>query len=142
MDKRLMIMLLFFFLMDLILIIILFRQRNAGKVIDFFRRVVKNCHVTEIVTRAFLNTCVMLEDREKMKDFTNWHTLAKRLSENDVTVEEFHGMLSPWEWCRASWIVAARDEHGVARIVLFTVEDITFQMHTNIQKRGEVSLLQ
>lgn len=115
---------------------------EAVKVIDFFRRVVKSCHVTEIVTRAFLNTCVMPEDRKKMRNFTNWHTLAKRLSENDVTVEEFHGMISPWEWCRASWIVAARDEKGEARIVLFTVEDITENYNERKQHERERELAQ
>lgn len=115
---------------------------EAVKVIDLFRQIVKSCHVTEIVTRAFLNTCVMPEDRKKMKDFTNWHTLAKRLSENDVTVEEFHGMLSPWEWCRASWIVAARDKYGTAKIVLFTVEDITESYNERKQHERERELAQ
>lgn len=110
---------------------------EAVKVIDFFRQVVKSCHVTDIVTKAFLNMCVMPEDRKKMKDFTNWHTLAKRLCENDVTVEEFHGMISPWEWCRASWIVAARDENREARIVLFTVEDITENYNERKQQEKE-----
>lgn len=110
---------------------------EAVKVIDFFRRLVKKCHNTEIVTNAFLNTCVMPEDREKMKKFTDWRTLQNRLSENATTVEEFHGMLHPWEWCRASWIVASRNEEGDARIVLFTVEDITESYHERIQRERE-----
>ena len=110
---------------------------EAIKVIDFFRQLVKNCHITELVTKAFLNTCVMPEDRKKMREFTDWHTLAERLSEGDATVEEFHGMLSPWEWCRASWIVAARDKDGRARIVLFTVEDITESYNERKQHEQE-----
>lgn len=110
---------------------------EAVKVIDFFRRLVKKCHSTEIVTNAFLNTCVMPDDREKMKKFTDWRTLKDRLSENATTVEEFHGMLSPWEWCRASWIVASRNEEGDARIVLFTVEDITESYNERIQREQE-----
>lgn len=110
---------------------------EAIKVIDFFRQLVKSCHITELVTKAFLNTCVMPEDRKKMREFTDWHTLAERLSEGDATVEEFHGMLSPWEWCRASWIVAARDKDGRARIVLFTVEDITESYNEKKQHEQE-----
>lgn len=110
---------------------------EAVKVIDFFRRLVKKCHSTEIVTNAFLNTCVRPEDREKMRKFTDWRTLKNRLSENATTVEEFHGMLSPWEWCRASWIVASRNEDGDARIVLFTVEDITESYNERIQREQE-----
>lgn len=110
---------------------------EAVKVIDFFRQLVKSCHITELVTNAFLNTCVMPEARKKMREFTNWHTLADRLSESDVIVEEFHGMLSPWEWCRASWIVAARDKDGRARIVLFTVEDITESYNERKQHEQE-----
>ena len=110
---------------------------EAVKVIEFFRQVVKDCHITDIVTNAFLDMCVMPEDRGKMKKFTDWHTLADRLRESDVTVEEFHGMISPWEWCRASWIVAARDENGEARIVLFTVEDITENYNERKQQERE-----
>lgn len=110
---------------------------EAVKVIDFFRNLVKKCHNTETVTRAFLNMCVMPEDREKMQDFTDWHTLAERLHESDTTVEEFHGMISPWEWCRASWIVSKRDENGTAKNVLFTVEDITESFNEKIQREQE-----
>lgn len=109
----------------------------AIKVIDFFRQLVKSCHITALVTKAFLNTCVMPEDRKKMREFTDWHTLADRLCESDATVEEFHGMISPWEWCRASWIVATRDKDGKARIVLFTVEDITESYNERKQHEQE-----
>lgn len=98
---------------------------KAVKVIDFFESVVKSCSQTIIVTKAFLATCVMAEDRQKMREFTDWRTLEERLSEIDSIVEEFHGSVKPWEWCRASWIVASRDNQGKAKNVLFTVEDIT-----------------
>lgn len=84
------------------------------KVIESFRKVVKNCHTTAIVTTAFIAVCVTPEDRKKMKEFTDWHTLADRLNESDLIVEEFHGAIFPWEWCRASWIVASRDKTGKA----------------------------
>ena len=98
---------------------------RAIKVIDFFKGIVKNCHSTAIVTKAFLATCVMPEDKEKMREFTDWCTLPERLSETNSIVQEFHGKISPWEWCRVSWVVSSRDENGRARNVLFTVEDVT-----------------
>lgn len=98
---------------------------KAIKVIDFFKGVVKSCHSTVIVTMAFLATCVMAEDKEKMRKFTDWRTLSDRLSQTDRIVQEFHGTISPWEWCRASWIVASRAETGKAKNVLFAVEDVT-----------------
>lgn len=106
---------------------------KAIKVIESFRKVVKNCHTTAIVTKAFIAVCVMPEDRKKMREFTDWHTLADRLEETDSIVEEFHGTISPWEWCRASWIVASRDENGRARNVLFTVEDVTESVKERIR---------
>ena len=110
---------------------------KAIKVIDFFKNVVKSCHKTAIVTKAFLVACVMPEDREKMRAFTDYHTLADRLSETDLIVEEFHGSVSPWEWCRASWIVASRDENGKATNVLFTVEDVTESVRERIRYEQE-----
>lgn len=110
---------------------------NAVKVIDFFRSIVKNCHSTVIVTRAFLGTCVMPEDRGKMKEFTDWKTLADRLSDSDLIVEEFHGMIDPWEWCRASWIVASRDKNRKVKHVLFTVEDITESVQERLKYEQE-----
>ena len=110
---------------------------KAVKVIDLFRKIVKNCHTTSIVTKAFLKVCVMPEDKEKMQRFTDWRTLADRLDESAFIVEEFHGTVSPWEWCRASWIVASRDEHGKAKNVLFTVEDITEKVRERIRIEKE-----
>ena len=98
---------------------------KAVKVIDSFRRIVKNCHIASIVTKAFITVCVMPEDKEKMREFTDGKTLVDRLQDTDLIVQEFHGAITPWEWCRASWIVGSRDENGKARNVLFTVEDVT-----------------
>ena len=110
---------------------------KAIKVIDFFQRIVKSCHSTALVTKAFLTACVMQEDKEKMRIFTDSETLAERLSDVDLVVEEFHGTISPWEWCRASWIVASRDEQGKARNVIFTVEDITESVKERIRYEQE-----
>lgn len=110
---------------------------RAIKVIHFFQKIVGSCHRADLVTKAFLNVCVMREDREKMREFTDQSTLVERLRTNDMTVETFHGMISPWEWCRASWIVAGRDEDGNARIVLFTVEDITQSVNEKRQRENE-----
>ena len=110
---------------------------KAVKVIDSFRKVVKNCHTTSIVTKAFLTVCVRSEDKEKMRIFTDWRTLPDRLDETNLIVQEFHGTISPWEWCRASWIVASRDENGRAGNVLFTVEDVTESVRERIRYEQE-----
>lgn len=115
---------------------------NAIKVIDYFRNVVKNCHTASIVTNAFIVTCVSQEDRKKMREFTDWHSLIERLSRTDLIVQEFHGTVSPWEWCRASWIAASRDENGNARNALFTVEDITESVRKRMQYEQERERIQ
>ena len=98
---------------------------RAVKNIDFFEKAVEHCKTTEEVTRVFVTLCVQPEDQEKMWAFTDGRTLAERLKDHDSVVMEFHGMLTPWEWCRASWIVASRDAQGEAKEVLFAVEDTT-----------------
>ena len=110
---------------------------KAIKVIDFFKGIVKGCHSTAIVTKAFLATCVMPEDKEKMREFTDWRTLPERLSETNSIVQEFHGKISPWEWCRVSWVVSSRDENKRARNVLFTVEDVTESVKERIRYEEE-----
>lgn len=115
---------------------------QAVKVIDFFRKVVQSCHITAIVTQAFLTACVMQEDKEKMRKFTDWHTLADRLSESDSIVQEFHGSIFPWEWCRASWIVASRDDTGRVRNALFTVEDVTDSVKERMKYEEEREIAQ
>ena len=107
------------------------------KVIESFGKIVQNCHITAIVTNAFITACVMSEDKRKMQQFTDWHTLGSRLAGCDVLVEEFHGSLTPWEWCRASWIVASRDEEGKAENVLFTVEDVTDSVRERMRYEKE-----
>ena len=106
------------------------------KNIDFFRQAVKLCKSTDDVARAFVTLCVASEDQEKMFRFTDWRKLPERLADGDSVVEEFHGMISPWEWCRASWIVASRDEKGQATEVLYAVEDVTSHV-LEIKKREE-----
>ena len=39
---------------------------------------------------------------------TDRQHLSELLENNNLIVEEFHGTLDPWEWCRASWIGASR----------------------------------
>ena len=95
------------------------------KNIDFFEQAVGNSRSTDEVAKAFVTLCVAPEDQEKMLRFTDWHTLPRRLFGGDSVVEEFHGTVFPWIWCRASWIVTSRDETGRATEVLYTVEDVT-----------------
>lgn len=61
------------------------------------------------------------------------------LDGNDAVVEEFHGMLDPWEWCRASWIAASRDERGAVMTALFAVEDISSIVAEQRQREQEHS---
>lgn len=110
---------------------------KAVKVIDFFRSIVNESTDTDMVVKAFIDICVMPEDKEKMSSFTDWRSLAERLERTDLIVEEFHGTLVPWEWCRASWIVSARDKNKKAVSVLFTVEDVTSIVNERMQHERE-----
>ena len=94
------------------------------------------------VTQAFLSLCVLPEDQQKMRVFTDPATLKARLSQTDVIAAEFHGAIAPWEWCRAGWVVAARDEAGLPTVVLFTVEDITSAVAERRQRRRERQILE
>lgn len=98
---------------------------QSVKNVDFFQNIVGLCQTTDAVVDAFLTYCVRPEDQEKMRAFTDWRKLPERLQHQDSLVEEFHGTVDPFEWCRASWIVASRDAKGTATEVLYTVEDIS-----------------
>ena len=101
-------------------------QCRPIKNIEFFQQASDDCTITDKVVDLFLSTCVMPEDRKKMRNFTDWRRLAEKMgNHNDTLVMEFHGAVLPWEWCRASWIVASRDEAGKAKEALFAVEDIS-----------------
>ena len=114
---------------------------KAVKNIPFFAQAVGDCPSTEQVTGAFIRLCVRPEDQEKMRAFTAPGWLSAQLAENDSIVEEFHGTLEPWEWCRASWIVAARDAEGAPISALFTVEDISAIVAEQKQREREHRLL-
>lgn len=108
---------------------------KAVKDIDLFSQAVQGCHTVDEVVETFVTLCVQKEDQEKMRTFTDWHHLPQALQDTDTLVMEFHGTVMPWEWCRASWIVASRDEKGKAKEVLFSVEDVT--AHVLERKRIE-----
>lgn len=112
------------------------------KNIPFFEQAVRHCETIDDVVTAFNTLCVQPEDREKMRGFTDWRILRERLKETDVVVEEFHGAISPWGWCRASWIAAARDEKGEATSALFTVEEISASIADRKQREQEHKLLE
>ena len=112
------------------------------KNIPFFEQAVRSCDTIDDVVTAFNTLCVQPEDREKMRGFTDWRALRERLKETDVVVEEFHGTISPWEWCRASWIAAARGEDGTAVSALFTVEEISASIADRKQREQEHKLLE
>lgn len=81
---------------------------KALKNIPYFEEAVQNCLTTDDVTDAFIRLRVQPEDQEKMRAFTDRQHLSELLENNNLIVEEFHGTIDPWEWCRASWIVASR----------------------------------
>lgn len=108
---------------------------KAVKDIDLFSKAVQGCHTVDEVVETFVTLCVQPEDREKMRSFTDWRQLPNALQDTNTLVMEFHGTVTPWEWCRASWIVASRDEKGKVKEVLFSVEDVT--AHVLERKRRE-----
>lgn len=114
------------------------------KNIEFFEQAVKHCKTTDEVVERFVTTCVRPEDQEKMWEFTDWRSLNQRLEKHTTTVMEFHGAITPWEWCRASWIVASRDAHGEIKEVLFAVEDISaiIAERKKIEKEREQARIQ
>ena len=114
---------------------------KALKNIPYFEQVVQDCPAAGDVTDAFITLCVRPEDQEKMRAFMDRRHLERQLEKNDLVVEEFHGMLDPWEWCRASWIAASRDENGVVTSVLFSVEDISANVAEQKQREQERRLL-
>ena len=114
---------------------------KALKNIPFFEQAARDCLTTDDVAQAFLQSCVRPEDQEKMRSFTNWRRIDELLGGNDAVVEEFHGTLASWEWCRASWIAASRDEHGTVTTVLFAVEDISTIVAEQRQREQEHRLL-
>lgn len=115
---------------------------KAVKNVPFFEQAAQDCKTADEVVSAFIRLCVMPEDQEKMAEFTALRSLAERLAENDTVVEEFHGTLSPWEWCRASWITAARDEKGTVTSTLFALEDISASIAERQQREQEHRLLE
>ena len=114
---------------------------TALKNIPFFEQAAQDCRTTDEVTQVFLDRCVQPEDREKMRVFMDRQRLGALLEKNDLIVEEFHGTLEPWEWCRASWIAASRDERRIPTSVLFSVEDITAGVAEQRQREREHQLL-
>ncbi len=114
---------------------------KALKNIPYFDQAVEHCLTADAVTEAFLSLCVRPEDQEKMRAFTDRRRLPEELEKNDLLVEAFHGKLDPWEWCRASWIAASRDEQGQVSTVLFAVEDVSAAVAEERQREREHRLL-
>ena len=114
---------------------------KAVKSIPFFAKAVQGCLAADKVADTFVNLCVRPEDQPKMRAFTDWRRINGLLGENDTVVQEFHGALDPWEWCRASWVVTARQADGTATDVLFAVEDISAIVAEQKQREHERRLL-
>ena len=114
---------------------------KALKNIPYFEQAVQHCLTTDQVTNAFIDLCVQPEDQEKMRAFTDRQQLRQELAHNDLLVEAFHGKLTPWEWCRASWIAASRNEQGEVITALFAVEDVSIAVAEQRQREQEHRLL-
>ena len=115
---------------------------KAVKNIPFFDQAVKKCVTTDQVAVAFNTLCVHPEDQEKMRAFTDWRRLTDLLENSDTLVEEFHGAIMPWEWCRASWIVADRNTEGKAVSALFAIEDISARIAERMQQEQQRKLIE
>ena len=76
-----------------------------------------------------------------MRAFVDRSRMTELLGDTDIAVEEFHGTVDPWEWCRASWVVAARDAAGAVTSVLFALEDISSIVADQKQREREHMLL-
>lgn len=88
---------------------------KAIKTVPFFDEVTSGCLTTDDVARVFVDSCVQPEGRAKMRVFVDQSRIGLLFDGADAAVEEFHGMIDPWEWCRASWIVAARNDDGAVK---------------------------
>ena len=111
------------------------------KTIPFFDQATAGLSTADEVAGVFVDLCVQPEDQPKMRAFVDRSHLTELLDGSDAAVEEFHGTIEPWEWCRASWIVASRDEEGVVRSALFAVEDISLIVADQKQREREHMLL-
>ena len=114
---------------------------KAIKNVPFFERAASGLATIDEVAGAFVDTCVQPEDQAKMRAFVDRRRLAALLGDTDIAVEEFHGTVDPWEWCRASWVVASRDGGGAVRSVLFALEDISSIVADQKQREREHMLL-
>ncbi|MDO4493947.1 MAG: ATP-binding protein [Clostridia bacterium] len=102
---------------------------------DFVRSLVEDgsCPTIDKAFDKYLPYVTATEFLEKLREFTDCATLAERTENADVISAEYRGRKPEWAWCRASWIVTARDEAGHARQCLYVVEDVT----ENIRERAQ-----
>lgn len=114
---------------------------KAIKTIPLFEQVLKIEEDADDVVDVFINYCVMPEDKDKMTRFTSWRDLSHILKDTDTIVEEFHGAIAPWKWCRASWIVASRKEDKTPTDVLFAVEEISASIAEKKQREHDREMM-
>lgn len=98
---------------------------NAIKEIENLRLAMTECKDINDAIKICIPRVVMPEDVAKMQKFIDYRTLNDRLGADNTIVQEFHGAYPEWEWCRASWIVAKRDNNGKAKRALFVIEEIS-----------------
>ena len=114
---------------------------KAIKNVPFFERAAAGLAAIDDVAGTFVDTCVQPEDQGKMRAFVDRSRMTELLGDTDIAVEQFHGTVDPWEWCRASWVVAARDAAGAVTSVLFALEDISSIVADQKQREREHMLL-
>lgn len=96
----------------------------AVKEPDVIRELLGECTNAEEAFNLYIPVGVIEEEQKAMREFSDLTTLDERMKNTDSIYQEFRGQITPWDWCRASWIAAKRDDAGNLKLVLYAVEDI------------------
>lgn len=112
------------------------------KQIDFVRDLLQSegCQTIDGAFAKYIPLGIMPEDQEKMAKFVDRKTLAERTMNTDVISVEFHGTITEWEWCRASWIVVKRDSNGRAYGFLYVVEEVSESIRERLQYESQLKI--
>lgn len=85
----------------------------------------------------FLNKAVKPTSRQLVADFINPQTLNTRLRHTDIITQEYEGIFHGW--CRASFVVASRDDAGNVVSLIFAVSDIENQVREEKARKEELA---
>lgn len=91
----------------------------------FVKDMISKCNSIDSAFDIVLDRWIAKEDIEMMESFLDFRTLDSRLKEKNRVMVEFKGTIIGLEWCRASWIVAKKDERGKILQAMFVIEEIS-----------------